>query len=233
MGRRPIGKRPLTPTEMQRRWRAGIKHKAATERRAAVIDRLVNATRLEGARLGTMSLYPLIVADPPWRFTTRSEHGRGRSAENHYPTMTLEELKALSVPAAPNGLLFMWSTSPMLAQAIELMGTWGFDYGGFVAWDKEIIGTGYRFRSQVELLLYGAKGRGLPIPPPADRVCNLITARRGAHSEKPVELYDLLARQYPGVPRLEMFARTVREGWDAWGNEAVTPRGLARTGRTA
>ena len=29
--------------------------------------------------------YEVIYADPPWRFRVRTEKGKGRSAENHYP----------------------------------------------------------------------------------------------------------------------------------------------------
>jgi hypothetical protein len=76
-------------------------------------------------------------------------------------------------------------------------------------WDKQIMGTGYRFRSQVELLLYGTRGRGVPIPLPADRVPNLLSIRRSQrHSEKPRAFADLIARQYGGVSRVEMFARS-------------------------
>src|SRR5262245_61468999 len=35
--------------------------------------------------------FGVILADPPWRFETYSEKGKDRSAENHYPTKTLDE----------------------------------------------------------------------------------------------------------------------------------------------
>jgi hypothetical protein len=67
----------------------------------------------------------------------------------------------------------------MPALSVELMVAWAFTHSSFVAWDKQVIGLGYRFRSQCELLLIGTRGRGLPIPAPADRVPNLISDRRG------------------------------------------------------
>ena len=161
----------------------------------------------EAIRLLTMQRYPVLLCDPPWKYETRSVAGMGRSAERHYPTMGLDELKALRIPAATDAMMHMWTTSPMLAQSIDLLTAWGFAYSGFVAWDKQIIGLGYRFRSQCELLLIGTRGRGLPIPAPPDRLPNLISVRRGRHSEKPRAVAGLIARQYPGLPRVELFAR--------------------------
>ena len=38
------------------------------------------------------------------------------------------------------------------------------------------------------------------------------------HSEKPDAAYELVESVSPG-PRLELFARRVRNGWATWGNE--------------
>lgn len=45
-------------------------------------------------------------------------------------------------------------------------------------------------------------------------------APRGAHSEKPDLFMDLIERMSP-APRLEMFARRDRLGWETWGNESL------------
>jgi len=69
MGRPPIGKRAMTATQMQRRWRAKKKHAAAIAHRAEVVADLASATEREMARLVTMTrLYPLLLIDPPWRY---------------------------------------------------------------------------------------------------------------------------------------------------------------------
>ena len=34
--------------------------------------------------------YRVIYADPPWRFATYSDKGKGRSAEAHYDCLTIE-----------------------------------------------------------------------------------------------------------------------------------------------
>jgi hypothetical protein len=73
-----------------------------------------------------------------------------------------------------------------------------------------------------EFWIWGSKGKGLPVPTPAEKTPNHFSERvvrqRGMHSRKPDKLYDDLARQYPGVAKLEMFAREPREGWDTHGN---------------
>jgi hypothetical protein len=48
-----------------------------------------------------------ILADPPWRFATWSDNGKGRSAERHYATMTIDGLRTLDVAslAAPDCVL--------------------------------------------------------------------------------------------------------------------------------
>jgi hypothetical protein len=52
--------------------------------------------------------------------------------------------------------------------------------------------------------------------------CGVISAPRCEHSRKPDEAYEIIERMYPGLPRIELFARGRRPGWDAWGNQANT-----------
>ena len=67
--------------------------------------------------------YRAIYADPPWRFATYSDKGKGRSAEAHYDCLGLPEIMALPVAewAAPDCVLLMWTTDPMLPQALEVL----------------------------------------------------------------------------------------------------------------
>ncbi len=71
--------------------------------------------------------YSIIYADPPWRYTAKKVQG---AAENHYPTMSIDELCALPVAdiAAPDSALFMWATFPQLPEALRLIREWGFNY---------------------------------------------------------------------------------------------------------
>jgi hypothetical protein len=74
--------------------------------------------------------FPVILADAPWDFLTHSNLGKDRSAERHYDTMALDELKALPVDAlaADDAVLFMWATWPNLRDALALIEAWGFEY---------------------------------------------------------------------------------------------------------
>jgi hypothetical protein len=38
-------------------------------------------------------------------------------------------------------------------------------------------------------------------------------------SENPDAFAEMIARLWPNTPKLEMFARKKRDGWDSWGNE--------------
>lgn len=163
--------------------------------------------------------FRLLYGDPPWRY----EHveTESRAIENQYPTMSLDEICALSVPAADDAVLFLWATSPKVAEAIRVIDAWGFNYRTCAVWDKELIGMGYYFRQQHELLLVAAKG-SLPVPLPSARPSSVIRERRGGHSEKPERVYELLEAMYPTFTerdRVELFARRVRPGWSVWGNE--------------
>ena len=80
--------------------------------------------------------YQIIYADPPWDYKGQLQHagkGSGDSggAVKHYPTIKIKDLMTLPVNeiAADDSLLFMWSTSPHLNQAIELGIAWGFPVG--------------------------------------------------------------------------------------------------------
>jgi N6-adenosine-specific RNA methylase IME4 len=165
------------------------------------------------------SLYGVIYADPPWRYETFSENGMDRSADNHYPTMSMFDMLTLDVPAADNCVMFMWATVPMLPEAIDLLDAWGFEYKSHICWIKDRIGTGYWTRNKHELLLIGVKGK-VPAPAMGTQPPSVIELPLGRHSEKPAFFADMIANLYPSTPKLEMFARIGRLGWDVVGNEA-------------
>ncbi len=173
--------------------------------------------------------YGLILADPPWTFATHSERRQTKAAP--YAVMSRYDLLTLPVHrlAAPNCALVMWTTPTHLPQGIELMKRWGFDYKTCGSWGKRTkgwtpecddpkwaFGTGYWWRCASEPYIAGA--RGAPrIMSRSER--NFIEAATREHSRKPEELHDVLERMFPGVRKIELFARARREGWDAFGNE--------------
>jgi len=180
------------------------------------------------ALVDTGAKFSAIYADPPWSFRVYSGKGKQRSAERHYETMTLDEMKdSALLPverlAADNCALFMWAVMPQIPEALELITAWGFTYktcaftwvkrnagpaGGFAT------GMGYWTRSNAELCLLATKGS----PKRIHRdVQQLIVAPRGEHSVKPQETHDRIERLIPG-PYLELFGRRITEGWTVWGN---------------
>ena len=189
------------------------------QRRAEQEMALAENTKRASAMLGQV-LANVIVADPPWRFEPYSrDTGMDRAADNHYPTMTFEELAALTLPAAKDCVLALWTTAPMLVQSTKLMEAWGFTYRSECIWVKDRIGTGYWFRNKHESLLIGVRGL-VPAPAPGEQYPSVIEASVGKHSEKPNHFYEMLEELYPNVVLLEMFARKPRLGWQSWGNEA-------------
>lgn len=165
-------------------------------------------------------LYPVVYADPPWRY----EHSMtdNRKIENQYPTMSLQEICDLPVTdiATPDAVLFLWTTSPKLAESMDVINAWGFVYRTCIVWDKERIGMGYYARQQHELLLVASRG-SIPVPEPANRPSSVVRIKRDdEHSAKPHEFYGLIERMYPEYERIELFARNSRDGWAAWGNQA-------------
>lgn len=176
--------------------------------------------------------YAVIYVDPPWAFQTFSAKGKDRAAEAHYDTMSIEELAKLPVCeyAAANCMLFMWTTDPFLAKALELIKSWKFIYKtvGF-HWVKLKPGTdpnainiedfsmglGFWTRSNVEMCLLATKGR----PKRKERdVRRLVISPRREHSRKPDEVYERIERLSDG-PYLELFSRSTRPNWDAEGNQ--------------
>lgn len=186
------------------------------ERRDERIEKIAKANR----DLPTGTRYPVIYADPPWRY----EHppmGGNRVIENHYPTMPLEEICALNVSAlaGDDAVLYLWATAPKLAECMTVIEAWGFVYRTNLVWVKDKIGMGYYARNQHELLLVARRGE-LPPPKEADRLSSVVHADRVEHSAKPAVFHELIERWYPNLPKIELFSRAPRSGWDAWGNQA-------------
>jgi N6-adenosine-specific RNA methylase IME4/ParB-like chromosome segregation protein Spo0J len=163
--------------------------------------------------------YPLILADPPWKHNENISPPN-KWVDNHYDPMSLDQICALPVGknAADDCMLFLWTTAPHLQAAFQVIAAWGFKYRTGLVWDKEVIGTGHWARGQHEHLLIATKGEP-PKPPYAVVPASVIRERRREHSRKPEACYALIERMYPDLPKLELFARQKRPGWDVWGNE--------------
>lgn len=169
--------------------------------------------------------FACVLADPPWHFRTFSgDSSVPTQAADPYDTMSLEDLKALPVAdvTAPDCALFLWIVDAHLEEALAVGAAWGFTYktSAFV-WVKSKlggyphVGMGYWTRKQTETCLLFTKGAPKRLGKGVEQI---IHCPRGAHSAKPDQQYDAIERLVGG-PRLELFARSQRPGWSAWGNE--------------
>lgn len=162
----------------------------------------------------------LIYLDPPWQYDLPLE-----GAPN-YKTMSLDELKAMKIPAYKDCIMFMWATNPKLEDALELLKHWGFSYKTNLCWikydkkrDKMQITTGYYARGAHELLLIATKGSP-GTPPESTRVASAILHPKSRkHSEKPEIFTKIIEKMYPRKTKLELFARVKRSGWKSWGDQ--------------
>lgn len=155
-----------------------------------------------------------------------SEKGLGRSAENHYPTMSLEDIKNLPINnlADKNCALFMWTTIPLLKDSFSVLDSWGFEYKSIAfVWiklnkksDTLFWGMGHWTRSNAELCILATKGH--PKRKSA-KVHQVIMSHIQQHSKKPDEARERIIELIGDLPRIELFAREKKGGWDSWGNE--------------
>lgn len=180
--------------------------------------------------------YAVIYADPPWDYggkmqydkTTIKDENVGfkkkifiSSAEFKYPTLKLKQLKELNILsiAEDDCILFMWTTGPQMANAIELGESWGFEYKTIAfVWDKMVHNPGRYTLSQTEFVLAFKRGK-FPQPRGARNIRQMVQVRRGEHSVKPVEVIDGITKMFPEQNKIELFARNNYIGWDNWGLE--------------
>lgn len=162
--------------------------------------------------------YRVIYADPPWSYGDKQNIEGLGGAVKHYPTMPLNDICALPVPAADNAVLFLWVTSPLLEDSFKVINAWGFKYKSSFVWDKVAHNMGHYNSVRHEFLLIATRGSCTPdVPKLLDSV---VSIERTEHSRKPKEFRDMIDMLYPVGERLEMFAREAPEGWDVWGNMA-------------
>lgn len=157
--------------------------------------------------------FHVISLDPPWPYGTGYDPD-GRRAANPYPEMSLEQIKAIELPAADNCVLWLWTTHKFMRHSFDLLDAWGFRDVAIVTWVKDRMGLGSWIRSQSEFCIMAVKGK----PP----VCltNQTTVIDGPlreHSRKPDSFYELVNGLCVGA-KLDYFSREKREGWAQVGN---------------
>jgi N6-adenosine-specific RNA methylase IME4 len=179
-----------------------------------------------------------MTVDPPWAYAVSSDKGKGRSSERHYRTMTIDQMAALPIGAlgARHSHLFLWINGPSLVQGLHLplLEAWGYRPSAVAfVWLKSKKGTltgdlffhlgthqfamgmGHTTRQNAEFVILGRRGE----PQRKTKAMHqLIIEPRRQHSRKPEEFYRRV-EAYADGPYLDVFARSERPGWTAWGDQ--------------
>ena len=167
--------------------------------------------------------YNIIYVDPPWSYSDKKCNG---NALSHYNTMNITEICNLDISSISENdcVLFMWVTYPMLKEGLQLIESWGFKYKtiGF-QWVKlnkknlkPFFGLGRWTRGNTECCLIATKGKPKRV---SSSIFQLIQTPIEGHSKKPDIVREKIVELMGDLPRIELFARIKKEGWDVWGNE--------------
>lgn len=177
--------------------------------------------------------YQIIYADPPWSYYNDSSANPNCTTVKGmrrppYSVMSSYDIMQMPVKeiAAPNAILFIWTTDYHLEKCMQVITAWGFEYKtiGFV-WakknrqNKQVCFMGaYTMKSGVELCLLATRGKEAHKLVKRHNVRAYLESPRQEHSKKPDEVRIRITDLLGDLPRIELFARQQVEGWDAWGN---------------
>lgn len=177
--------------------------------------------------------------DVPWQQEAWSDE-TGQDKGLPYPSMTVDELMALCAgdrsPFTQDAILYFWTTTNRLDDALRIIKAWGFSYVSMITWDKVNIGMGRWVRDRTEHLLICKRGNFPGIDLYTPKPDSLHSEPKTEHSRKPVWFAEEIDRLYPDMRKLELFQRreSLQAGdirlngkWEFWGNQAGTPEGEA------
>lgn len=168
--------------------------------------------------------YKTVLIDPPW-----NESGGGRikrGADRHYKLMKTKDIisllrKEILPKIHDDAHLYLWVTNNFLKDGLEVMEALGFRYITMITWMKDRISLGQYYRGMTEHCLFGVRGK-VPYKLAYGKRCQGktgFTEKKREHSQKPETMYQMI-ETVSYSPRLDVFARTYRDGWDIWGDEA-------------
>jgi len=132
--------------------------------------------------------------------------------------MSLDEIKAFPLRqlAFEDGChVYLWTTQKFLPFAFSVFDAWGVRYECLLTWVKNVGFTPYSWMYSTEHCLFGRIG-SQPLLKMGKRLD--FSAKVREHSRKPDEFYSLVAEVSP-EPRIDVFSREKREGFEQWGNE--------------
>jgi N6-adenosine-specific RNA methylase IME4 len=194
-----------------------LKEQAREARREENRKKIAAVPEPEKADAVAQAKYATIVIDPPWDWGDEGDQDQLGRARPDYSTMSIEQLERLDVGglADDDCHIYLWITNRSLPKGFRLLEAWGFRYITAITWVKPHFGMGNYFRGQTEHVLFGVKGSQ---PLKRKDAGTVFQADRGpaGHSSKPPAFLELVESCSPG-PFLEMFSRSARPGWVAWG----------------
>jgi N6-adenosine-specific RNA methylase IME4 len=181
--------------------------------------------------------YNIILADPPWKYGSKELYGdkingykngqrkRFKRLEDTYATMQLDEIKELPIKDIidKDCACFLWVTDSHLKEGIAVLEAWGFKYKTIIFnWIKKtnkgntcVNFAPWTLKSS-EICLLGIRGR-MSQYKKSNNVRQLVEAERTKHSKKPDEVIKRIEKLFGDLPRLEMFCRFPKQGWDSIG----------------
>lgn len=166
----------------------------------------------------TEKKYRIIYADPPWKYGNAMPE-YVTEPQDYYSLMSTEDICKMPVKdiTEQNAVLFMWTTSPHLPEALDVVKAWGFTYKTTFIWDKIKHNMGHYNSVRHEILLVCTKGACTPdVKKLFDSVQSI---ERTEHSKKPEQFREIIETLYTFGNRIELFARTAPNGWDVFGNQ--------------
>ena len=167
----------------------------------------------------TTEKFDLILCDPPYMYDIEAPREKDRIS-SYYHQMTTEDLCNLPIQkiTQKKAILFLWSPSPKIEEAMKIIQAWKFEYTTQIVWNKKSIGLGHTARQMHEILLIAKKGN---FPTPSYKPPSIFEEKRTDHSKKPEKSYEIIQRMYPDSRKIELFARHVYSGWTGVGFEAT------------
>lgn len=176
----------------------------------------------------TNNRYDIVLADPPWK---QSRGGKKNVRKNssgkplEYPVLSLEDIEEhLSVATNltnDKSVLFLWTIDKYLFEAQKIAERLGYKLHARMIWNKKTgIPAAFTVRYGHEYLLFMYRGGVLPVAKEErGKIHTVFTEQVKRHSQKPEESFRIIERLYPAEKKIELYARTERDGWDCWGNE--------------
>lgn len=189
-----------------------------------IIQKLKQKVEAEATQVNVLEFedetkYHAIVIDPPWPVQKILRDVRPNQDIFDYPTMTIEEIAKLPIAdlADPGGChVYLWITHKFLPDGLRLFEQWGVKYQCIMTWIKNVGFTPFSWMYSTEHVLFGRIG-SLPLLRKGLRLD--FQGKVQKHSRKPDEFYQKVIEVSPN-PRIDLFAREPRDGFEVWGNES-------------